>query len=126
MIIAQREKVEDIISLEKTGKQKCQTCYVPEGENTIFLSCYINEKQEQQPSIPLQTKYKPSFRYMDTSSKFLCLMTTRDSNVSAVTHEYINKGLTSSFEQDHSASNPLSIVLSSLQKSLRFLVPCSS
>ena len=43
---------------------------------------------------------------MNTSSKFLYLMTTRDPDVSAVVHEYINTWLTSSYEQNHSASNP--------------------
>ena len=81
------------------------TCDVLEDEKHCLLSCRINEKARV-TAFSTISKYKPSFSYMDTSSKFSYLMTTRDPKVSAVVYEYINTCLMSSYEQNHSASNP--------------------
>ena len=85
--------------------RKCQTCDVLEDEKHCLLSCRINEKARV-TAFNTISKYKPSFSYMNTSSKFLYLMTTRDPNVAVVVYEYINTCLMSSYEQNHSASNP--------------------
>ena len=89
----------------KPEDRKCQTCDVLEDEKHCLLSCRINEKARV-TAFSTISKYKLSFSYMDTSSKFLYLMTTRDPKVSAVVYEYINTCLMSSHEQNHSASNP--------------------
>ena len=97
--------MEDIIGLEKTRGQKMPDSDVLEGENHCLLSCPIHENTTV-TAFRTISKYKPSCSYMDTLSKFLYLMTTRDPNVSAVVYEYIITCLISSYEQNHSASNP--------------------
>ncbi len=90
---------------KKPEDRKCQTCDILEDEKNCLLSCRINEKTRE-TAFNTISKYKPTFSYMDASSKFLYLMTTRDPNVSAVIYEYIITCLTSSYEQNDNASNP--------------------
>ena len=90
---------------KKPEDRKCQTCGILEDEKHCLLSCRFNE-ETRETTFNAISKFKPTFNYMDASSKVLYLMTARDPNASVVIYEYINTCLTSSYKQNDNAPNP--------------------